>query len=54
VEPPEDEDRTPIHERRLGRSPQELFAEYLADRGATDERVMALFDQLLDAEAQAG
>ena len=38
--------------RRLGRSPQELFAEYLAEQGAADERVSALFDELLD-EAHA-
>ena len=36
---------------RLGRSPRELFAEYLADRGAVDERVQALFDELLDDTA---
>jgi exonuclease SbcD len=35
--------------RRLARSPQELFAEYLSDRSAGDERVAALFDELLDA-----
>jgi exonuclease SbcD len=35
-------------QRRLGRSPHELFAEYLTQRGADDERVLALFDQLLD------
>lgn len=34
---------------RLGRSPRELFAEYLEERGATDERVLALFDELWDA-----
>ncbi|CAN5339244.1 exonuclease SbcCD subunit D [soil metagenome] len=39
----------PERSRRLGRSPHELFAEYLADREATDERVVALFDELLDA-----
>ena len=33
---------------RLGRSPTELFAEYLAERGAADERVQALFAELLD------
>ena len=55
VEAPADEtlDRP---ERGLGRSPHELFAEYLTERGATDERVLALFDELLDgivAEAHA-
>ena len=34
--------------RGLSRSPHELFVEYLADRGAKDERVLALFDELLD------
>jgi exonuclease SbcD len=33
---------------RLGRPPTELFAEYLQDRGAADERVVALFADLLD------
>jgi DNA repair protein SbcD/Mre11 len=33
---------------RLGRSPTELFGEYLEDRGATDERVTRLFAELLD------
>jgi DNA repair protein SbcD/Mre11 len=36
---------------RLGRSPVELFGEYLRDRGAEDERVAALFAELLDAAA---
>lgn len=35
---------------RLGRSPHELFAEYLAEQGADDERVRALFAELLDEE----
>ena len=34
--------------RGLSRSPHELFAEYLTERGATDERVLALFDEYLD------
>ena len=33
---------------RLGRSPHELFAEYLAEHGADDERVRALFAELLE------
>ena len=43
----------PIEVERLGRSPAELFAEYLADRGATDERVTALFAELFDAASSA-
>lgn len=35
-------------ESRLGRSPRELFSEYLKERGADDSRVRALFDELLD------
>jgi exonuclease SbcD len=38
----------PEPERRLGRSPRELFSEYLKQRGADDARVRALFDELLD------
>lgn len=33
---------------RIGRSPRELFGEYLEERGEDDERVRALFDELLD------
>lgn len=43
----------PIDAERLGRSPADLFAEYLADRGAADERVTALFAELLDEAATA-
>jgi exonuclease SbcD len=38
----------PRPERNLGRSPRELFGEYLKERGASDARVRALFDELLD------
>jgi DNA repair protein SbcD/Mre11 len=38
----------PKPERNLGRSPRELFGEYLKERGADDARVSALFDELLD------
>ncbi|MBI4730323.1 MAG: exonuclease SbcCD subunit D [Acidobacteria bacterium] len=43
---------TPRRPERAGRSPHELFAEYLAERGGVDERVVALFDRLLE-EAHA-
>ncbi|MEZ5141624.1 MAG: exonuclease subunit SbcD [Acidimicrobiales bacterium] len=50
---------------RLGRAPRELFTEYLADEGVDDDRLVRLFDELLDetlrgepgaheAEAEAG
>lgn len=48
IERPDDMGRTG-HSRppvRLGRPPRELFAEYLAERGADDPRILALFDQL--------
>ncbi|MGH8896415.1 MAG: metallophosphoesterase family protein [Egibacteraceae bacterium] len=47
VETPETEatQRRPV---RLGRGPGELFAEYLAERAAEDERVRALFAELLE------
>ena len=34
--------------KRLGRSPRELFAEYLSERGEDDVRLRALFDEILD------
>jgi exonuclease SbcD len=37
---------------RLGRSPQELFREYLVERGDDDPRLLTLFGELLD-EAHA-
>ena len=43
------------HTSRRGRSPHELFAEYLALEGVEDPRVVRLFDRLYDdaiAEAQ--
>jgi DNA repair protein SbcD/Mre11 len=33
---------------RLRRTPQDLFREYLAERDAADERVVGLFDELVD------
>jgi exonuclease SbcD len=38
----------PALEPRLGRSPRELFAEYLKEKSSDDARVRALFDELLD------
>jgi exonuclease SbcD len=40
-----DEDARPI---RIGRSPRELFYEYLSDRGEDDPRLKKLFDELLE------
>jgi DNA repair protein SbcD/Mre11 len=52
IDPPVDgrsqQPRTPA---RLGRAPTDLFAEFLNDRGITDERIAALFQELLDDAA---
>ena len=46
------EDRPDESRIRGGRAPQELFHDYLGGEGANDERVEALFDELLeDADA---
>ena len=34
--------------QRIGRSPRELFSEYLVERGATDPRLTTLFNELLE------
>ncbi len=38
---------------RLGRGPRELFAEYLAEKRVDDERLLALFDELLEEVHEA-
>jgi len=43
----EKKEETAIAER-IGRSPRELFGEYLADRGEDDPRLRSLFDELLE------
>jgi DNA repair protein SbcD/Mre11 len=43
--------RAPVSSEPHTRSPQELFAEFLAERGDTDARVPALFAELLDEES---
>ncbi|HVL90216.1 MAG TPA: exonuclease SbcCD subunit D [Actinomycetota bacterium] len=46
---PQDEGETAASEStRAGRSPGELFRDYLAHKQANDERVIALFDQILE------
>jgi hypothetical protein len=37
-------------QRRSGRSAHDLFASYLAEQDYDDDRLVALFDRLLDAE----
>jgi exonuclease SbcD len=54
VESPEQPVDTAAPPSRLGRSPHDLFAEYLTDRAAQDERVLALFDELLDVATTSG
>ena len=41
-------------ERRQGRSPRELFASYLDQQQIVDDRLIGLFDELLDTELAAG
>jgi DNA repair protein SbcD/Mre11 len=44
----DDGDRRPADPDRLRRTPHDLFAEYLAEREVADDRVLALFDELVD------
>jgi DNA repair protein SbcD/Mre11 len=46
--PSPDDERDADAPARLGRAPAELFAEFLAGRGITDDRLAALFQRLLD------
>jgi exonuclease SbcD len=43
-----DTDDKPGRSTRTGRSPHDLFGEFLRERGVDDERLVALFDTLLD------
>ena len=54
IDSPAREDDTPLRARELNRSPHELFEEYLTEQGAKDERVLALFDELLDDATASG
>lgn len=45
----EDDRRSSDRAARIGRSPHDLFVEYLATRGVSDSRLTALFDELLEA-----
>ena len=40
--------RSAVDPDRLRRTPPELLAEYLTEHDAHDERVVALFDELVD------
>jgi exonuclease SbcD len=51
IEAPAGPGETPP-ERRSGRSPHDLFVDYLAGAGVDDSRVVALFDRLLAEEAE--
>ena len=48
IESPEREAAVAERQRRAGRSPHDLFAEFCADRGHDDPRVRALFAELLE------
>ena len=49
-----EDDSTPARPRarRAGRAPAELFDEFMAERNVDDDRVRALFAELLDAEQE--
>ncbi len=44
----------PSRRQRRGRSPHDLFSEFLAERGIEDSRIERRFSELLDAETTAG
>ncbi|MEW6475836.1 MAG: exonuclease SbcCD subunit D [Actinomycetota bacterium] len=46
----DDAEAAAVASRRAGRTPQELFAEYLASQNVADARLEALFARLLDEE----
>ena len=46
--PRDAEASAPVDHDRLGRTPQVLFREYLAERDVADDRMVALFDELVD------
>jgi exonuclease SbcD len=48
IESPERAEAVAERQRRAGRSPHELFAEFCAERGHDDPRVRALFAELLE------
>ena len=39
--------------RRAGRAPADLFDEFMTERNVDDDRVRALFAELLDAEQES-
>ena len=51
--PREAEAAAPVDGERLTRTPQVLFREYLAGRDVDDERLVALFDELVDEAVAA-
>ena len=51
--PREAEAAAPVDSERLTRTPQALFREYLAGRDVDDERLVALFDELVDEAVAA-
>ena len=55
LQPADDETRGRAGEgsTRSNRSPHDLFRAFLAEAGYDDDRLIALFDRLLDAETTA-
>lgn len=54
VRPPDEPDARPRARRSESATPSELFAQYLAERGVDDARLITAFDSLLDDLAVAG
>ena len=52
IEPPGGRPTHQRRPRRQGRSPQDLFAEFMAEQHVDDGRVGELFAELLDAESE--
>lgn len=53
IDAPESAGR-PKRSSRRGRSPRELFAEFLGEREIDDDRLLRLFDELLDVDGTGG
>jgi exonuclease SbcD len=52
--PGDGKDAGPEPEPRLGRPPRQLFTDYLIQRDVIDERLLALFDELMEEVHEAG
>jgi hypothetical protein len=53
LQPSDDTGRAPGGSTRSNRSPHDLFTSFLGESGYDDDRLVALFDRLLDAQSTA-